>query len=413
MNPDWVQHTLDFLQSMEVPSAGGCRSVKDGPVTLYGTCYALLARHYLGSDQALPPSTLQFLQAAQDPDTGMMTGPELCDWSPPPSAIHDREHLLFHLTCAALPACQQFGVSLRHPLKQARQFCDLDSLRAWLDRRQLKAAWLEGNNLLFAGQLLVYMRDVERLPEAGPALEMWFDWLDQRVDPKTGLWGLAEGASRFEAMCGGYHQLLVYHHDKRPIHHPRALVNTVLSLQHPDGGFAPDGGGGACEDVDAVDILVNLYKQQDYRRPDIRLALRRCLRLLLALQNPDGGFPYSGYRPKDPISHMQVPGTHTRRGTSAMFPTWFRAHTLALIAQVLTDEPPLQHPFRFSSALSMGWHRPWPTQDHPLGPLDLAEEHRAARWQIPSRAVGLLKHAARRCRRNAGRIVRRLLRPAP
>jgi hypothetical protein len=410
LNLNWTQSARAFTDRMNDPGSGGFRSVPDGPVTLYGTCYGLLTRHYLGADTPIPGPTRTFLQASQNPESGLMAGPELCNWSPPASALHDREHLLLHLTCAALPVFQQFGLPVLHKLTAARCFCHADSLRTWLDRRDLKAAWLEGNNLLFAGQLLIYLRDVEQLPEAREALEVWFNWLARHVDPHTGLWGLAEGASRLDAMCGGYHQLLVYYHEQRPILYPQRLVDTVLSLQHPDGGFAPDGGGGACEDVDAVDILVNLYKQMEYRRPEIRWALRRCLRLLLALQNPDGGFPYSRYRPNDPISHMGIPGTHTQRGTSAMFPTWFRVHTLALIAQVLTDEPTLHQPLRFTRTLSMGWHRPWDTANRRLDLADRQAETSAGRQQRVQLAIAYGKHALRRCRRAIGRVVRRLLR---
>jgi hypothetical protein len=208
MKPDWRDAARSFVDRLHDPSSGGYRSVLGGPVTLYGTCYGLLARYYLGADDHPTEQTRNFLRRCQEPSTGLMVGPELQEWSPPANAAHDREHLLYHLTCAALPTCRQFGVPLDSPIREARRFCDLDYLRAWLDRRNLKAAWLEGNNLLFPGQLLVYLRDAEGVRAAGPALALWFEWLDQRVDPATGLWGLAEGASRLEAMCGGYHQLL-------------------------------------------------------------------------------------------------------------------------------------------------------------------------------------------------------------
>ena len=69
-----------------------------------------------------------------------------------------------HLTCAAVPTCQHFGIQLKFPIAAAHRFCDLDYLGQWMDRRDLKKAWFEGNNILFVGQLLVYLRDVEALP---------------------------------------------------------------------------------------------------------------------------------------------------------------------------------------------------------------------------------------------------------
>jgi hypothetical protein len=71
---------------------------------------------------------------------------------------------------------------------------------------------------------------------------------------------------------------------------------------------------------------------------------------------PDGGFPYNRDCSQ---SHMGIPGTLAPPNVSTMFPTWFRIHTLALMAEVLTDEEELDGPFRFTSVLSMGWHQPW------------------------------------------------------
>jgi hypothetical protein len=410
MTPSWVQAALGFVERLYDPATGGFRSVPSGPVTLYGTGYALLTRHYLGIDEPLEARTADFIRSCQDPATGLFVGPELRDWSPPSGALHDREHLLLHLTCATLPLCRQFNLPPAEPIRYARRFCELRHLREWLEARNLRNAWFEGNNLLFIGQLLVHLRDVENVSGAQEALDTWFDWLDGHLDPETGLWGGRAGASRFEAMCGGYHQLLVYYHDHRPVAHQDRLVRTVLDLQHADGGFAPDGGGGACEDVDAVDILVNLYKQSASQRPAIRWALRRCLRHLIELQNADGGFAYTRHQRREPISHMGIPATSTTRGASAAFPTWFRVHTLALLAEVLTDEPELRFPFRFNSALSMGWHRPWPREQHPLEAQEVRAERRSLPQQIHWLAVRQTRSGLRRLRRAAGRAWRRLRR---
>ena len=42
MSVDWSAKAAGFLQSLRDPISGGSRSVPDGPVTLYGTCYASL-----------------------------------------------------------------------------------------------------------------------------------------------------------------------------------------------------------------------------------------------------------------------------------------------------------------------------------------------------------------------------------
>jgi hypothetical protein len=327
--------------------------------------------HYLGEDVHVTSKIRQLVTAAQEATSGLFVGPELVDFVACPGTMHDRDHLLLHLTCAVLPFCQQFSIKPLHPIHSAHRFCDLGILERWLGERDMRHAWFEGNNILFAGQLLVYLRDVERHPGAADALKLWFSWLDAHADPKTGLWGTDGFCSPMEAVYGGYHQLLVYYHENHPLPNAHGLVDTVLALQHDDGGFHPGGNGGACEDVDSVDILVNCYKRVDYRRAEIRHSLRRCLRHILATQNVDGGFPYNRNRPQ---SHMGIPGTEAGQNVSCTFPTWFRIHTLALIAEVLPTETALTGiPFRFSKALSMGWHEN-PAQWKPVNDSMTIEE---------------------------------------
>jgi hypothetical protein len=388
MHIPWHRAAQQFIARMHDGATGGCRSVPGGPVTLYGTCYGLLAQTYLGDTFELAPATRRFIQEGQDPQSGWFVGPELQGFQAPQGALHDREHLRLHLTCAALPVCSQFNIPVLNPLTAALRFCDIGYLRGWLQARDLRHAWFEGNNLLFAGQLLVHLRDAGGCPQARPALDAWFEWLEEAIDPATSLWGSNGLCSQAEAVYGGYHQLLVYYHEQRPIRNPEGLIDVVLNLQHADGGFHPEGNAGACEDVDCVDILVNLYKLTGARQREIRLALRKCLFHILAQQNPDGGFPYTRNRAQ---SHMGVPGTGAPANVSTMFPTWFRIHTLALMSEILTDEPQLKDvPFRFSDELSMGWHRTWDRTHHAVGPLDAWRDRMALgawKWgRIPSRA---------------------------
>lgn len=388
----------DFVHAMSRTGPVHHCSVPDGMSTVYGTCYGMLALEYLGVGYGGARDMAEAVGAHQDPATGWFIGPELADYDPPPEVKHSREHLLMHSTSAALPVLQQFDVPARHPLRAAHAFCDPRYMTHWLDERDLANPWFEGNNILFAGQFLVYLRDVEKYPGAQDGLNAWFDWLDRNADPNTGLWGTNHGATAHAAAFGGYHQLLVYYHEKHPVPAPKALVDTVLGLQHPDGGFSPGGGGGACEDVDCVDILVNMYKQMNYRRAEIRHALRRCKRLILSIQNPDGGFPYKRNVPQ---SHMGIPGTQAPPNVSCMFPTWFRVHTLALIAEILTDDANLRDvPFRFNKALSMGWHEPWDKPAHPVTAADRAAEAWVSVRRFPANIQRYALRGARKIKRN-------------
>jgi hypothetical protein len=358
--PQWFQEAFHFFK--EIERNEGYPSVPGGPPTLYGTCYGLMARHYLGDNEQPSVPIREFLLTSQDEESGLIYGPEVRGYDPSPDCQFDATHLRLHSTCTALPVLKQFGLEPRYPLSHASQYCHLPTLRRWLDDRDLSNPWFEGNNLLFIGQLLMALRDYEQRSGANHALSAWFEWLDHNVDERTGLWGSDKGATLPAAIYGGYHQLLAYYHEDRAINSPGRLVDGVLSIQHIDGGFRPRGRAGACEDVDAVDILVNMYKRYDYRRRSIRNALRRCATHILGTQNRDGGFSYGTGMQQ---SHMGIPATQAAPNISTTFPTWFRIHTLALIAEIVPEFIGVEvGALRFSRHFSMGWHES-PSRWHP------------------------------------------------
>jgi hypothetical protein len=272
------------------------------------------------------------------------------------SPNHDFEHISMHLTAHVLPALDLLNSKPSHSLSFAYRFLDLSYLQDWLDQRNWRKAWLEGNNLFFIGQFLIHLRDVENNSSAQAALDLYFKWLDQKVDPHSGLWGTDGFCSNAEALYGGYHQLILYYYENHPVKYTERLIDVALSLQHADGGFNPRGGGGACEDVDAIDILVNMYKIVDYKRPQIRYALRRALRNILKMQISDGGFVY---RLGEPFIHMGIQKTKSGSNSSNLFSTWFRVHALALINEIITDDGSINYDWQFNNNCSMGWHKKW------------------------------------------------------
>jgi hypothetical protein len=177
------------------------------------------------------------------------------------------------------------------------------------------------------------------------------------------------------------------------------LTDTVLGLQSLDGSFDPAGNGGACEDVDSVDILVNLYKRGAYKHPEIRNALRRCANHILKTQNEDGGFPY---RRNSVQSHMGIPGTAAPANVSTTFATWFRIHTLALCAEIIPEYPAFAGTnFGFSKSLSMGWHASPPSWQ-----LQISKEQKYKERSLAQ--VHSLARSSQRVWRTGGKVARRL-----
>jgi hypothetical protein len=148
--------------------------------------------YYLGRSDELSTEQKQgwatYLNFWQDPKSGYFIGPELAEGELK-SRKHSYEHIVQHLTAHVLPTLALLGVSPKYPLSFAHSFLDLGYLQTWLEARDWRDAWLEGNNLLFIGQFLIFLRDFEKRANAQQALDLYFDWLDREVDPATGLWG--------------------------------------------------------------------------------------------------------------------------------------------------------------------------------------------------------------------------------
>jgi hypothetical protein len=170
------------------------------------------------------------------------------------------------------------------------------------------------------------------------------------------------------------------------------IVDNALLVQQHDGLFSVVGGGGACEDLDVVDTLVNMYQRIDYRRDDIWKALQRVLVAIVNSQNEDGGFPWAKrhhFRIKDWLRlglsigrhgnfrywyhscneailgqsilynrALRPPGwtkTPIPATESYIFSTWFRSLNLALISQILPENPYAHIEWRFLSAPGLGY----------------------------------------------------------
>ncbi len=403
-----VTQVIKYTEKCQIkPGQWQFASLSGGSETLYGSSFACMIYHYVGHLNTLTSvqkkEWANYLNSWQDPQTGYFLGPELVP-EEMMSRKHSFEHLSQHLTAHVLPALSLLGAKPIYPLTFAHPFTDLDTLYAWLQARDWRDAWLEGNNLIFVGQFLIYLRDIEGLLAAQPALDLYFEWLDQEVDPATGLWGSNGYCSNEEALYGGYHQLIVYYYENRLVNYPERLVDIALSLQHADGGFRLRGGGGACEDADAIDILVNMYKLVDYKRPQIRTALRRGADHILKRQMPDGGFVY---RLDQPFTHMGVQRTASPPNQSNLFSTWFRVHTLALISEILTDEPFAQWEWDFNDSCSMGWHRAWDKTEYSLTWSDRQKETLDVLWR---QFRGRMHRMPGKFRRLGGKVKRRVLR---
>jgi hypothetical protein len=355
MNPI-TSRAYSFIKARNTGRIGEFTFCPGGRVSLYASCYAALALRVIGQleelTEAQRESWCDYINAWQDEETGYYEGPELAPREFTRSDLNET-YFRLHLISHVLPALNLLGGEPAYPLSFAREFVDKNHLRKWLEDRDWSRAWKEGNNLLFVGQLLVHLRDSEGEQRAQEALSYFFDWLDGQQDPHTGLWGTDGYCDAYEAVYGGYHQLLVYYYCQRKVPHAEQIIDTVLSLQHPDGSFSRVPGGGACEDLDAIDVLVNLTKRTGYRIEDVQRALRWSLKHILNQQTTDGGFVFRWERSRVDSGMLR---TYVPANTADLFATWFRLHALALINEMVIAPVLEGTHWRFNRTCSMGWH---------------------------------------------------------
>lgn len=352
------QHVINYLETLSTQDVGRYRNCRNGHITLYASCFAVMIFHYLDAMDKFSETDLKqwanYILDYQKKD-GLFWGPEIIEGTLLSDA-HSKEHLAWHLTCHVLPALSILGEKPRRPLSFIEQYFDSSILIDWLENRNWQEAWLEGNNLLFMGQLLTFLAVEEGDERAKQGVKILLKWLDKKIDPNTGFWGTDGHCDIYKAVYGGYHQLLLYYYWQHPIMFKKVMIDTVLSLQHFDGGFVKGWGGGSCEDVDCVDILVNLYKLTDYRRIDIEYSLRKAVLAVIRRMAPCGGFVY---KKGEEFYHMGMKYTYALPDEPNIFSTWFGIHTLLLISEIISLPCFEKSNYHFNNACSMGWHRKW------------------------------------------------------
>jgi len=352
--------TLAFIERQRLQDRGpgayrysrACRQP-----TLYSSCYAAMTRSLYGDLQALPDEDrrtwVEYLQSHQDED-GLFRDPVIFDqgWYEGDPFWCGRPHL----TCHVLTALACLGAIAPKAFRVIAPFARPGAMKAWLASRDFgeRVAWT-GNEIMNLGTLLQYARDYHNDSGAGRAVCTLLDWLqDHHLNSETGLWGSLDPRdpkSRSHAVQAAYHWWPLFFYDGRPIPYIERAVDSVLSTQNPRGGFgwgvhnpSEPLNSSACEDIDSIDPLVRMSAQTDYRRDEVAAALARAADWVLQNQTSDGAFVFIREQPFE-YGHPELRG---ETGRGAMFPTWFRTLSLALIGHSLPDHPLGGRPWRFT-----------------------------------------------------------------
>ncbi len=333
--------TLSYIASMRLtdhPYGRYRYSANATKPTLYSSAYAAMTRHLYNDLHSLSDRQRQewidYLQSYQG-DDGLFRDPVI-------GRGQAYEHLSWHVTTAL----HCLGVNARKYLKWIDKYKNKKALQPWLDARRwgYKVDYASNivQNLCVA---LQYARDFQNDKDAAEPVNQILDYLANRADPKTGLWGdgefdLNKEIDRSRAIQAAYHFWLLWMYDGKMIPYPELAVDQTLKTQNQNGGY---GCGvhnrkypylsSACEDIDSIDPLVRLMMATGYRRDDIVKSLKRALPWVLTNQTDSGSWVFK--RGLDfKYGHSEM---YAGKGVGGMFPTWFRTLSLAYLGKGLPD----------------------------------------------------------------------------
>ena len=385
---------LTYLRSLKAEDHGFYFQAGHNQRTLMGSAFAILTLELINELGSLDQNAERdvFLNA-QEPESGLFIDPlrkgQIAD-------IHDLEQNYLHYQTSAfsISVLDAFGSKPQHPFKFLDPFRDQTYINSWLESLDWSKPWHISNKVMFILQFLSYEDIVLKKSDSHNLLLKILERLKEYQDPCTGLWGTQQNASSHNAMAGTFHFLSFYQFYEIDIPHQDEMHKSTLSLQASDGLFHPFGGGGACEDLDALYILNTTVPGLE-KDKSFKTQMAQSYNSLLNSQNRDGGFCWSK-RPKYDLSlsiPFLVPWSPTfnfdiakwilkRRFLSIIFPklkdpdtylysnwdmmkydveksdtwsTWFRLLALAAIERSYPGFCDHDIQFNYRSIPSLGW----------------------------------------------------------
>ncbi len=395
------QKASEWIRKQYNPKDGGFHFSRQTPVCFIGSCCAALSSELLGSLSSWNSREIEawahYIQSFQQED-GWFEDPYL----KPTEQMHlNFDYLRGHTTFLAVMALDALGQKPNRNLEFLDVWREDTRLYNWIDQRDWTSPWRESNWVEWIGYWLLADAEltVDDVPlrneQFPPGIGGLMQWLEDHQDPATGFWGNppCQGSKRtLNQMAAAYHHYVFYYATGKKIRYKDRIIDNVLALQQPDGLFMPGKvGGGTCEDLDAIDILANMYRLANYKRNDIEAALMRALVALLRNQRPDGAFVYAiddyslllsflrllfkpWYRDGSKIRLKSLQkytqnalygvqqyyagstGLPFRMKGGDMFSQWFRPLAIAIAASVLgPNRSPVWWRFGLRRQITQGW----------------------------------------------------------
>ncbi len=302
---------------------------------LYSSLYALMYYSLINKIESLTNRNrkkwINYIKSFQS-DDGLLRDPSVSNDIAETEDWWGWRHLTLHgiigLTILDGRLDKKFKVI--EELKKDNRWINFLKSRDWKNKPDFVS-----NEIQNYGTMLQYSREFFGDQKSGEMINTLFDFLDEKQDSETGLWGPPFNNKYYlsRGVQSAYHFLLLYFFDNREINHKHRIIDSCLKTQNKLGGFGVQLNSSACEDIDSIDILSRLYFVTDYKKYEIKKSLEKALKWVVVNQNKDGGFVFKRYEPFT-YGHKNM---SSLRDESAMFPTWFRTLSLAYLSKVIDD----------------------------------------------------------------------------
>jgi len=276
---------ISFILSLYKGNGSFYFSPQNKTCNLYTTCFAVLTLSLINSLKNFKEKekVVNFIKNHQEKTTGFFVDKKIII---NPKSKFNEEYIKLQLTDFAQIALSELGEKPKYKYRFLNKYKNKDYLVKWFRGLDWKNPWFTSNLIMFILNDFIY----EDEKKNKKYIETIMKLLDEAQNSKSGYWGLEEKSSLHNQMAGAYHFLIFYTYLHKKSKYINKIINSTLAIQDYDGLFNYAGGGGACDDLDAVDILCRATFYSKYKKRKIQEALMKSYSALWCTQNEDGGF---------------------------------------------------------------------------------------------------------------------------
>jgi len=252
---------------------------------LYSTCFGVMCLDLINELDHFQDTekVVKYIRSYQDRKTGYFIDKSTV---PEDNATHNQEYIYLQLTDFAQLALSALNKKAQYKYSFLNEYKNIHNLEKWFYGLNWTNPWLVSNLIMFVLNCLIYEDEYENKKYVDCIIHL----LNETQNPKTGYWDLGNKVTLHNQMAGAYHFIFFYTYLDIEPNYVEKIVDSTVAIQNHDGLFNYEGGGGSCDDLDAIDLLCRATFYSDYNISQIKKSLQVAYKSLLSNQNEDGGF---------------------------------------------------------------------------------------------------------------------------